>query len=112
METIGKIKLKNKSGCVVKLEFEYYNDQTSKWEHVKGTGDITAGFDKTAEPGDYNVPDGASVRLFAFVVWGSDNIGQEMFTYKKGNKRIAQYNISGTTLSNSLEFIGILDPAE
>lgn len=107
MTEIGFISLKNKGGFVVRLEFEYFNEGTNKWIRTGGTGDITLGFSAKANPGDYGVPDGCLVRLHANVVWGTDKVSNEMFSYKRSNGGIASYSISGTTLSSHLEFHGI-----
>lgn len=105
MNKIGKICLRNQGGFVVKLEFTYIDGNGNKIRK-KGTGDITIGFSKTADPGDYGVPDGAMVSIFCNVVWGCDNQGNEIFLYQKGDNMIANYVITGTTLSNSLGFTG------
>jgi hypothetical protein len=101
------ISLKNNGAFVVKLEFEYYHETSSKWIRVAGTGDITLGFTKRANPGEHGVPDGSMVRLHANVIWGTDQVSNEMFLYEKGNTSMATYAISGTTLNNHLEYRGI-----
>ena len=107
MADIGFFSLKNDGLFVARLEFEYFDKNTNKWVHRKGTGDITVGNSQKASPGDYGVPEGSLVRLVAFVVWGSDNTSGEQFTYKKCNGNIANYTISGTTLINNLKYDGI-----
>lgn len=111
LKEIEKFQLKNNGGFVTRIQFEYYDEKTNEWKHVKGTGDITLGFDKRAEPGDYGVPDETMVKLYAYVAWGTDNQAPQMFIYKKNCGHIASYKISGTTLNNHLEYVGILDPA-
>lgn len=111
LREIEKFQLKNNGGFVTRIQFEYYDENSNEWKHVKGTGDITLGFDKQAEPGDYGVPEGSMVKLYAYVAWGTDNHASQMFIYKKNCGHIASYKISGTTLNNHLEYIGILDPA-
>ena len=111
LREIEQFQLKNNGGFVTRIQFEYYDENSNEWKHVKGTGDITLGFDKKAEPGDYGVPEGSMVKLYAYVAWGTDNHASQMFIYKKNCGHIASYKISGTTLNNHLEYIGILDPA-
>lgn len=111
LREIEKFQLKNNGGFVTRIQFEYYDENSNEWKHQNGTGDITLGFDKTAEPGDYGVPEGAMVKLYAYVAWGTDNHATQMFVYKKNCGHIASYKISGTTLNNHLEYVGILDPA-
>jgi hypothetical protein len=103
---IGKFSLKNNGGFVVKLQFGYYDDDGNK-HHLVGTDDITLGLSKTADPGNYGVPDGADVFLYAFVVWGTDNEAKQMFTYKKDSPVTAHYVIDGTTLNNELGLISV-----
>lgn len=101
MQEVGKFTLKNQGGFVTKLQFAYLDDN-GVMQHLNGTGDITLGFSKTADPGEYGCPDGSSVALYAFVVWGKDNQAKQFFTYKKGSPKTARYTISGTTLDNEL----------
>jgi len=105
MADIGFFNLKNNGAFVAKLEFEYYAG--NKWVRKSGTGDITVGNSKKASPGDYGVPEGSTVRLYVNVVAGKDKTSNESFTYKRGNGSVANYTISGTTLSNSLRYDGI-----
>lgn len=107
MEAVERFSLLNVGGFVARLEFEYYDTKSNTWIHTKGTGNITIGQCKAADPGACGVPNGACVRLFAFVVWGADAIAPNMFIYKRGSKQTAQYSISGTTLNNHLNFGGI-----
>lgn len=111
LREIQKFQLKNNGGFVTRIQFEYFDENSNEWKHANGTGDITLGFDKQAEPGDYGVPEGSMVKLYAYVAWGTDNHASQMFIYKKNCGHIASYKISGTTLNNHLEYIGILDPA-
>ena len=106
MKQVGKFKLKNQGGFVVKEQFVYYDEDGNK-VHVDGTGGFPLGQSETADPGDYGVPDGASVALYAFVVWGTDNEANQLFTYQKGNSTTASYTISGTTLDNELGLNGV-----
>ena len=103
MKEVGKFSLKNGGGFVTKLQF-YYIDENGHMNHRNGTGNIILGQRKSADPGDFGVPDGTLVGAYAFVVWGSDNYAKQMFTYKKGIKKTANYVITGTTLNNNLGF--------
>ena len=101
MPNVGQYSLKNQGGFVTKLQFVYWDSNGNKI-HVDGTGNIPLGQSKTADPGTYGVPDGAMTSLYAFVVWGSDNEANQVFTYVSGNPTVAAYTISGTTLNNEL----------
>ena len=111
MSTIDQFKLTNKGGFVARIYCEYCNPGSSTWVQVKCTGDITLGRSKTVELGEHDVPDGASVRIFAFVASGADKTGAEEFTYQKGCNAIAQYKIKGTTLINKLNYEGTFYPS-
>jgi len=106
MADIGYYSLQNKGAFVAKLAFEYYNASKSKWIRTTFVGEITVGKTKKASPGDWGVPDGSQVRLFAFVVAGSDKTASEQFTYRKNTGSTANYSISGTTLINKLKYDG------
>lgn len=106
MQQVGNFSLKDNGGFDVKLQFVYVDTKGDK-HHVDGTGSYPLGQTKTADPGDYGVPDGAPVALYAFVVWGHDNTATQFFTYSKGDTTTANYTISGTTLDNSLGFEGL-----
>lgn len=106
MTQIGKLSLKNNGGFAVKLQFVYV-DSSGEKHHVDGTGSFPLGQTETADPGDYGVPNGSPVAVYAFVVWGSDATGTQFFTYETGNGTTANYAISGTTLNNSLGFEGL-----
>lgn len=106
MKQIGKLSLLNEGGFVVKLQFQYIDSKGEK-QHVDGTGSFPIGQSNTADPGDYGVPDGSPVAVYAFVVWGKDNVGTQLFYYKKGIQWTANYTISGTTLDNQLGFTGL-----
>jgi hypothetical protein len=101
MQKIGNFSLFNQGGFVTKLQFVYWDDDGNKI-HKDGTGDIPLGQKKTASPGEFGVPNGAMVSLYAFVVWGSDNEANQVFIYDSSSSVTANYTISGTTLDNSL----------
>jgi hypothetical protein len=101
LQKIGKMSLKNSGGFVTRVQFSYLNDDGEK-KLTGQTGDITLGLTKKVDPGDLGVPDGSTVYMYAFVLWGHDNEAKRAFTYEKGNTTTAYYNISGTTLSNDL----------
>ena len=106
LEQVGKLRLKNQGGFVVKLDFEYY-DMNHKQVRVHGSRkDITLGCSETSDPGDYGIKDGQEFTVHADVVAGRDNTGSTWFIYKKGCATTAKFTISGTTLDNELGFNG------
>lgn len=106
MQNVGRFSLRNQGGFVVKLQFVYWDENGDKI-HCDGTGNYPVGQTQSADPGEHGVPDGALVALYTFVVWGSDNEANQVFTYKKGSPVTAYYAISGTTLNNQLALITV-----
>lgn len=106
LQKIGKMSLKCSGGFVARIQFSYLDDNGNK-KLTGQTGDIPLGQSKTSDPGEMGVPDGSMVYMHVFVVWGHDNEASRAFLYEKGNVSVANYNISGTTLSNDLGLTGI-----
>ena len=109
-QEIGQMNLKNLGEFVVRLQFQYFDEESLDWKRTKGTGDITLLTQKTANPGNYGVKDGMKVKLYADVTWGHDRASSEIFIYRTNCNLVAQYTISGTTLDNHLNYAGILQP--
>lgn len=101
MQAIGNFSLFNQGGFDTKLQFVYWDGNGNKI-HKDGTGAFPLGQKKSASPGEYGVPNGTLVALYAFVVWGDDNEANQIFTYDSSSPLTANYTISGTTLDNSL----------
>ena len=103
MKSIGKFSLDNEGGFVTKLQVVYWDENGNK-VHCDGTGTFPIGQCESLDPGQANppVPDGSPVSIYAFVVFGEDNTGNQLFTYKNGNSTAANYVITGTTLDNQL----------
>lgn len=101
MQTIGKFFLHNQGWFAVKIQFKYQASD-GNWVHTSGTDGFPLGQSNTADPGDYGVPDGALVCLYAFVIAGSDNVSNQVFRYNRGSAGTASYIIAGTTLVNQL----------
>lgn len=106
---IGQLRLHQKAAVVAKLQCKFRVQGQDEWTHCDGTGDVLVGQTRELDPGAANppVPDGADVSIYAFVVWGSDVEGREIFRYQKGNSRIASYTLGGTTLDSHLAYDGI-----
>lgn len=109
VERIGKFRLKNQGGFVVKMDFVYYDSSMNKHRVDGSRKDITLGKSETASPGDYKVPEGALVSIHADVVWGKDTEGKSWFVFESGNAKTANFTISGTTLDNELGYNGITE---
>jgi hypothetical protein len=106
IKEIGKFTLHNGGGFVARGKVAWLDDNGEK-QLTDSAGDITLGFTKDVDPGGLGVPDGSIVDLYVFVVWGTDNEARQSFLYKKGNGSVANYTITGTTLSNTLGLINV-----
>ena|SRR5438046_185299 len=98
--------LKCEGGFVTRIMFSYADD-VGETQLTRQGGDITLGLTQTADPGDFDVPNGARIRMYVFVAWGNDNQARQAFIYDRGNPATADYVISGTTLNNELGLIGV-----
>lgn len=105
-QQIGRFSLRNQGGFVTKLQFVYWDADGNK-HHENGTGNILLGQTDSLDLSKYNLPDGTLVSLYAFVVWGTDNLANQIFTLRNGSDVTASYVITGTTLDNSLGLTGI-----
>ncbi len=106
MQAIGKMSLKNSGGFVAKIQLSYVGSDGKK-RTTRKSRDITLGVTKTVDPANLGVPDGATVYMRAFVVWGNDKQAEQPFVYRSGEPLTAHYVISGTTLNNELGFIDV-----
>ena len=101
IQQIGKMSLKNSGGFVSRVQFSYLDDDEKRNSpHSLRTSRSDSLRRLILE--SWGCQDGSMVYMHAFVVWGTDNEAKRAFLYKKGNVSVANYNISGTTLSNDL----------
>ena len=105
MQQIGKFSLHNGGGFVARGKVAWLDDNREKKVTDSTAGDVTLGFDQDVDPGSLGVPDGAFVSLHVVVVAGSNAEASESFIYQKGNQATAKYEITGTTLGNTLRLI-------
>jgi len=104
---VGKLSLKVTGAFVAWLHIDSLDSKGAE-KRVKVKNDILVGETRTADPGDYNIPDGSIVRVFSEVAGGYNKQGYEYFIYRKGNSKTASYTHSGTTLiGNNLKYNGI-----
>jgi len=107
LQKIGNMSLKNTGGFVAQMQFSYLDDNGEKQVTQQRSKDVPLGQTLTIDPGSLGVPDGSTVYMRAFVVWGKDNEARRAFVYEKGNTATANYHISGTTLNNDLGLVDI-----
>ena len=101
---IGAMSLNNKGGFVANIQFAYFDDNGKRKLTTKKSGDIPLSQTKEADPGDLGIPDEALCYMYAYVALGKSNQAPEVFLYSKGDPAVAEYEIKGTTLDNTLTF--------
>lgn len=103
-ELINVLKLNNQSGAVCKLECYYKMQPEDQPETAGSTSNITVGFSKELSLDNLNIPENAWITAYASVVAGKDDHATAWFRYKKGNKKYAEYTISGVINFTSMTF--------
>jgi hypothetical protein len=106
MDNIGSFELENNGGFVARLDAQFRTNRNEGFAPVILTGTFPLGETKTGNPGEHGVPNGAEVRLVAHVVAGTDRTATQIFTYRRGNTKVARYSVSGTTTDATLAFVG------
>ncbi len=104
-QKVGKFKLINNGGFVVRIRLKYIENGQEKWS--SDSGKFPVGQSETIDPKNHGVPNGATVYLSAIVSSSSDRHSDMAFTYEDGNPNTANFGISGTIFSKDLGFNGI-----
>src|SRR4051794_27474768 len=86
---VGQFALAQRGGYVARTQFKYMDDN-GRWLVSAQTSNELAPQDYTIDPGDLNVPDGATLSYHLWVMAGYDVEGTKSFVYVKGNKNTAQ----------------------
>ena len=108
MDTIKFFKLQNNGGFVVRMQVlwsatDAKGDKYSGKYEPSDYHDICASGERTIDLSENtNIPDGAEVQLKASVQLGKDKTASEKYIYHKDASQLATYEISGTTLINTL----------
>jgi len=102
LEPIRYISLKNNGGFAVSIRVK---GGSASFE----SGSFPVGQERTLDLAGAGgkINDGDTVYLEAVVKLGKNNTASERFIYRKTSNRKARYSIKGTTLSNSLSYLGI-----
>jgi len=103
---VGQFKLQQRGAYVARTQFKYMDDN-GRWLMSAQTSNELAAQDYTIDPGDLNVPDGAIVSYYLWVMAGYDVDGQKSFTYVKGKPNTAVYKSSGVTVAPHLELVQV-----
>jgi hypothetical protein len=98
---IKGFRLKNDGGFVARIHV-VYRIGTAEEQTKEIGGDVLLGQEKEVIFGEHDIPEGSIVKLKAHIVWGTDNVAKQAFTYKKDATKVVRYVTSGTTLNNSL----------
>lgn len=127
MKRIKKFTLENKGGFVAKTRIECRLADTENESKImlfepKNNSDIRLGKSRTVDlSGEFKdingssinkIPEGATVRLIAFVVAGNDRIAQEEFIYDSASTWNITYKISKTTLNSNFKKVSEVDESE
>lgn len=106
-ETVGKFSVyADTTGYVARIQFKYVTDD-HKQILTDAKGDLLTFQTEVVDPGDYGVPDGATLYLHLAVIMGKDNESDKAFVYEKDNASVAYYKCGGTTLFNTLDFLKV-----
>lgn len=103
-DLINGLKLNNQSGTVCTLECYYKKEKEEDPKRTGSTGNITVGFSGKLNLDNLDLPDMAWVTAYANVKAGSDDFCPVWFRYKKGNKKCAEYTISGVINFTTVTF--------
>ncbi len=106
-EKVGSIKLNNQCGAVVKLECYQKKNPGDSPQRVGQTGSFPVGQNKTLHLDDLNLKNGILVTVYVNVVAGKDDHATTWVIYEEGNKRTAEYTISGVINFTSVAFNGV-----
>lgn len=101
LQKAGKITLENAGYFVARIEISYQIGNGPK-KRTSQTPDITKGTTRTIDPGNVGVPDGATVQLYVYILWGKDVEAPEAFLYEQGNGMNVRYNVSGVAWNPAL----------
>jgi len=106
LQKVGKFKLNQQGGYVCRTEFVYLDDNGQMVQSSQ-SGNELLGQSYTTDPGTLGVPNGATLWLKIWVMWGTDHQATQGFIYDSGNPKTAEYTCSGTTLGNHLSLDGV-----
>ncbi|WP_406826882.1 FAD-binding protein [Pedobacter sp. KACC 23697] len=93
LQKIGMITLENSGAFVARIQISYQIGIGPKKMSIQ-TGNINGLTSKTVDPEQLGVPDGATVQLYVYVMWGKDVEAPQIFQYQKGNGLNVRYHVS------------------
>ena len=108
-DLVNRLKLYNQSGTVCALQCYYKIDKENEPNYIGKTKYINVGESAILDLDGLDIPDQAWVTAFAEVSAGSDNNSNVWFKFKKGNRKQANYTISGVINFTDVIFDGVED---
>lgn len=112
MADIRYFKLQNKGAFVARMQVIWHGKDT-KGNAVDGVyepggyHDVLAAAERTIDLNETNIPDAAEVHLKVVVVAGRDREASERHKFTRSSGGMATYEISGTTLINTLKELSV-----
>lgn len=104
-EKASHLWLRNIGAYVCELEIYVFRD--GEQTRIPGTGkDICVGQSEELDVGQYGVEEGEMFTAYCNVKLGKDVYGKKWVTYDPNVNRRANYEATGTTLSDSCNFLG------
>lgn len=94
-DLVNRFKLNNQSGTVCKLSCLYKILKADEPNRVGNTGNINVGQSITLDLDSLDIPDSAWVTAYVDVAAGEDGNSNAWFKFKKGNRKQAEYTITG-----------------
>ncbi|MDF9830353.1 hypothetical protein [Parabacteroides sp. PF5-6] len=111
-EKVGFVRLKNQSGSIVKLECFFKKEESNDPQRIGESDYYEVGQARELNVSELGLAEGVWVTAYANVKAGKDDQGTTWLQYEKGNKRKAEFIISGVINFTDVAFNGIIEPEE
>lgn len=108
-DLVNRLKLNNQSGTVCALQCYWKIDKENEPNRIGKTKFINVGESATLDLDGLDIPEQAWVTAFAEVSAGTDDSSNVWFKFKKGNRKQANYTISGVINFTDVVFDGMED---
>ena len=105
--TVGTLEMANFGAFVAFMGCAYKATENEPWKKTRESDGIDTQKSKTIDPGQYGVPNGATVSLYAQASAGQTHQAVEEFIYEEGSPNQATYTFTGTTQNLHLHYGGI-----
>lgn len=105
MDCIRAFTLLNLSSFYVRLSFVYLDSYGNMYQG-SSSENIAIGRSATLNPGDYGVPEGATVSLYVTGSFSTDEVAPQQFVYRRSCQNVASYTIRGRAYDSELTYNG------